>query len=663
VVVVWAEANLALSGIWRYRAKFDTIQAISASHKSISMVSRSPISLQAVQTKTPPPRSIKKGRRLILGIATCLLCVTLITLLITPYVTSHVPWRVTIDGQSISGKATNDLLNELPNQPVVYSLKINTPNQTYTLDSTTIDFYQDFQRINDTISATLNHPLDAWRWWGLSLTNPTSFRTPLVATDSQLEAAVAQIAQAELLPGKPPSLMLNKSGDVNSLKVDAGENGYELDGSVALAVIQNALADRAVLVEVPLQTSVVALTTEQVETLTKRGQSLVGESLAFTIPDQPTQLTINDVMLISFLNPTGGNNQEAISNLTQDWSQKVDRPPQNPILDLNSETLKVDRFVPPLDGLVINQTQVQQLIERYLTQLINQAEVVELAKVADNQAEADKATTDPDRIDAIQQLPLAVQPPSMSLADTNELGINEKIGHGQSRYAGSIATRIHNISLATSRVNLIILKPGQEFRFNDQLGDVSAATGFKPAYIIRSGRTELGDGGGVCQVSTTVFRAALDAGLQITKRLPHSYRVSYYELDTKPGIDATVFSGEVDLRFVNDTPGHILIYGQADPKTLTMYYDFYGTNDGRVATISDHVTWAATPPLPPEYIYDPSLAPGQRKQIDWSAPGLKAKFTYTVVDGVGQEKHKQTFTSNYRPWSAKYLVGTPPESS
>jgi vancomycin resistance protein YoaR len=79
----------------------------------------------------------------------------------------------------------------------------------------------------------------------------------------------------------------------------------------------------------------------------------------------------------------------------------------------------------------------------------------------------------------------------------------------------------------------------------------------------------LGDGGGVCQVSTTLFRSVLDAGLKVTRRLPHSYRVSYYELDTKPGVDATVYAGETDFRFINDTDHHILIHAEADSKTYT----------------------------------------------------------------------------------------------
>src|SRR5690606_29560789 len=97
-----------------------------------------------------------------------------------------------------------------------------------------------------------------------------------------------------------------------------------------------------------------------------------------------------------------------------------------------------------------------------------------------------------------KDLILAEAAPEMTLADTNNLGINERIGFGESYYSGSIPNRIHNVSLTAQRINMAIVPPGKEFSFNRTLGDVSAAIGFRSAYIIKDGRTSLGDGGGVC---------------------------------------------------------------------------------------------------------------------------------------------------------------------
>ena len=124
---------------------------------------------------------------------------------------------------------------------------------------------------------------------------------------------------------------------------------------------------------------------------------------------------------------------------------------------------------------------------------------------------------------------------------------------------------------------------------------MSTATGFKQALIIKEGETILDDGGGVCQDSTTLFRAVLDAGLPITMWRNHSFRVGYYEQNSRPGFDATVFSPLPDFRFINDTPNFILI--QTKAANMKLEYDLYGTSDGREAVISNYAQWDASPLL------------------------------------------------------------------
>jgi vancomycin resistance protein YoaR len=206
-------------------------------------------------------------------------------------------------------------------------------------------------------------------------------------------------------------------------------------------------------------------------------------------------------------------------------------------------------------------------------------------------------------------------------------------------------------------MNNILVAPGEEFRFNKTLGEVSKRTGYRSAYVISNGKTVLGDGGGVCQVSTTYFRAVLDAGLQVTLRRPHSYRVSYYELNQKPGIDATVYSGDVDFRFVNDTDHHILIRSSANSDDLYMKVEIYGTSDGRTAEIVDHKTWDLRSPPPPAYYPTTEIPAGTTKQIDWAVSGIKASFTHIVKDKDGETISEKEYYSNYVPWSAKYLQG------
>jgi vancomycin resistance protein YoaR len=255
------------------------------------------------------------------------------------------------------------------------------------------------------------------------------------------------------------------------------------------------------------------------------------------------------------------------------------------------------------------------------------------------------------------EIPIIVTEPKIRAGDINNLGIKTLIGVGTSKFHNSIPNRIHNLTLASARLNGAIIPPGETFSLGEQIGDVSRATGYREAYVISQGRTVLGDGGGVCQVSTTMFRAALNVGLPIVERKAHSYRVHYYEEDLGPGFDATVFLPNADLKFVNDTPGHILVQTKVDTKTFSMRYEIYGTNDGRVATVSAAKTYSQSAPLPTIYQDDPTLPSGTKKQVDWSAWGAKVSFDYKVTRG-DEILQDRTFFSTYQPWAAVYLVGT-----
>lgn len=254
-------------------------------------------------------------------------------------------------------------------------------------------------------------------------------------------------------------------------------------------------------------------------------------------------------------------------------------------------------------------------------------------------------------------LTVVVIKPKVTTQQANNLGIKELIGSGTSTFYHSIPNRIYNISLAASRLNGVLITPSETFSFNKALGDVSFLTGYKQAYIIKDGKTILGDGGGVCQVSTTLFRAALNAGLAITERWPHSYRVGYYEQDSPPGLDATVYDPSNDLKILNDTPSYVLIQAVADTENYRLTFFLYGQKDGRKSFVTKPKVWDQTAPPPDLYQDDPSLPKGEVKQIDFSAWGAKASFDYKI-EKAGQTIFQKTFYSEYRPWQAVYLRGT-----
>ncbi|MDP3724248.1 MAG: VanW family protein [bacterium] len=267
----------------------------------------------------------------------------------------------------------------------------------------------------------------------------------------------------------------------------------------------------------------------------------------------------------------------------------------------------------------------------------------------------DVLTNIPASTSAVLPLPVQITAPEITTDKVNNLGITALLGRGVSLFAGSIPNRIFNIGLSASRMNGILVAPGQEFSFNATVGEISESSGFKKAYVIQEGRTVLDDGGGVCQVSTTLFRAALNAGLPIEKRTAHAYRVGYYEQNSPPGFDATVFSPTVDFAFKNDTDTPILIQTTIVGNMLTV--ELYGKPDGRSVTITKPTITNEQKPPDAKYQDDPTIPKGTTQQVDWEAWGATVKFRRTVTRS-GETLYDATFQSIYRNWQAVYLVGT-----
>lgn len=241
--------------------------------------------------------------------------------------------------------------------------------------------------------------------------------------------------------------------------------------------------------------------------------------------------------------------------------------------------------------------------------------------------------------------------------DKEKYGILALLGEGISTFKGSAAGRIHNLTLAAERTNGVLVAPGTIYSMNNSVGDVSAATGYDVAYIIQQGRTVLGSGGGVCQTSTTLFRAVLNSGLPVIMRNPHAYRVSYYEQNMPVGFDAAVYFPSWDFQFKNDTPNYVLVQSSYNLDESSLTFKLYGTPDGRTVEISEPVVTNQSPPPPALYQDDPTLPKGVTRQIDFPAWGASVKFIRTVKNG-DKVLFEDTFNSRYQPWRAIYLVGT-----
>ena len=239
-----------------------------------------------------------------------------------------------------------------------------------------------------------------------------------------------------------------------------------------------------------------------------------------------------------------------------------------------------------------------------------------------------------------------------------ELGITEMVSQGTTYYTGSPQARRDNIALAISRFDGIIIGPGEVFSFNRYVGDISPEEGYVSSSVIVGGRTVSGVGGGVCQVSTTAFQAAFYAGFPILERYAHGYRVGYYETGEGVGMDAAIYTPDLDFRFQNDTDYHLLIEASIIPQQNMVQFRFYSTNPGRQVVKEGPVIRDVLPPAPTRYEVNNDLAPGQSLQVDWAAEGAYVEVRRIILDANGNQIRSEVFASQYQPWGA--IVQVPP---
>lgn len=234
-----------------------------------------------------------------------------------------------------------------------------------------------------------------------------------------------------------------------------------------------------------------------------------------------------------------------------------------------------------------------------------------------------------EKIDAII-LPFQVVPSEVKVEneELRNLGIQELVSTGESNFSGSSWMRINNIRIGLSRFNGVLIPQGEIFSIGQYLGEVSARMGYKKELVIKGDRTIPEYGGGLCQVSTTSFRGALQAGFEIIERWPHAYAVSYYE---PYGTDATIYLPSKDLKFKNNTSGAILIQTHIDEENTKAYFKYYGTKDSRKVNIlgpylSNYRSAGET-----RYEVNPNLKPGEKKILGQPHKGFDA-FWYRSVD-------------------------------
>ena len=314
--------------------------------------------------------------------------------------------------------------------------------------------------------------------------------------------------------------------------------------------------------------------------------------------------------------------------LEDEIASKIDKKPKNARFQIHGK--KVSEFAPSKDG---ERLLIEENIEKIKNDILfYQEQEIELAK---------------------KKIASEIDTESI-----NDLGIKEIIGTGHSNFAGSPQNRRHNIRTGVNKITGILIAPSEEFSLIKNLGEVDKENGYLPELVIKKNETIKEYGGGLCQVATTLFRAAIQSGLKITARRNHSYRVSYYE---PAGTDAAVYDPWPDIKFINDTNKHILIQSRIVDNNL--YFDFWGTPDGRKITITDPIIYNIVKPKPKKIIETTQLAPGEEKCTESAHNGADAYFDYKVEYNLSENASstekifQKRFTSHYVPWQAVCLIG------
>ncbi len=306
-------------------------------------------------------------------------------------------------------------------------------------------------------------------------------------------------------------------------------------------------------------------------------------------------------------------NKTALQKTLEALNEKSKRLPKNAKLGIDANTEKVTVTEKEKIGYTIDIKKIIDNPEKYFS---------------------------PKNGEKIFSLPVKKILPTLTSTNYRELGIKEKIGHGESNFRRSPKNRIHNIHNASSKFAGILIPPNETFSFIDTLGEVNRETGYKEELVIKDHKTIPEFGGGICQVSTTLFRAAVNSGLKIIERRNHAYPVQYY---SPQGTDATIYIPKPDLKFINNTPGFILI--QPNIKGTVLSFDIFGTNDGRKVETEGPILLKTTPEGDRKYVWWQIIKDAKGNILEkngfWSFYQNEAKF----------HENNSLLTSKPRNWS------------
>ncbi len=557
---------------------------------------------------------------------------------------------VLVDGQPVGGQTPTQvtaLLSRRLTPDLTRSITVQAGDNSWTFTGQELGLRIDY-------AATANQAFRVGRQGNLLVDILTHLRLiaapyniePVIGYDSgPLNRALQQLADEYDIPPQNAQLLIQPEATV---EVIPAQRGRRLHLEATRDLLETALADHETkpVVMAVTQEVIPPITDNAIEIARRQAQNLLAEPLVFGFKSDTDRADwqLEPQMLATMVNIVETVNSNGQTQLLlklkrgdfapyfEKFAQSISLEPLDARLEFDPDTQELAVLQPSRDGRSLD-------VDGAYQQLTVLEETLQ------------------EKPSHYIELPLIITPAAVSSRDLDSLGIKELVSESTSYFKGSSQGRMNNIALAASKFDGVVIPPGEIFSFNKYLGEVTKDNGYDESLIIYGDRTTVGIGGGVCQVSTTAFRTAFFGGFELVERWAHGYRVGWYETKAGPGLDATIYSPDVDFKFRNDTNHYLLIQTETDLEAGTLTFSFYGTNPGREVVVSEPEITNVVKHGPPVYEEDPTLPKGTTQQIDWAIDGMDVTVTRTVKQGE-QTLYKDVIFSQYRPWQAVYKVGT-----
>jgi len=449
---------------------------------------------------------------------------------------------------------------------------------------------------------------------------------------AQLDARITALASTVELAAADARFEL-VDGDLHIVE---STTGRQLDRTASHDALMAAIQARGTAVELPVAQVSPGVTAEDLEPALQRAQLLISRAVTLTADAGLWQIAPEDLAGLLTLGADGlpTLDDTGLDALLQPLADEVATRPRNALLwadDAGDAQIWEDGE----PGLELDVAATREAM---------------LVAMAD-------ASKDPSVALQFAEKPANVR--SESLVD---LGITTLLARGKSSFAGSAEARRENVRVAAGHVSRTLIPPGGEWSFNDNLGAITPENGYVEGHSIQGNWYTDDIGGGVCQISTTVFRAALFAGFRFSEWNSHAFRIAFYELDgSPPGIDAAIFQPntptdqELDLVIVNPTDSWAYVQTLIDEDEVTA--ELYGTPVDYETVIEKPEIGDPIDPPAPQVRVDPEMAPTERKMLSVSQPGYDV-FTTRRFMRDGEELEKQVFASYYQPQPEMWIVGS-----